>query len=158
MRPPIVQVTAAYGAGLWVGLVVSVPQPLGLAAVVVALAAGGVLGWPGIVGGGAGVGVLTGAVAEARRGTACAGGCSGWHLPGAERVAGRARAGARWPAPGTLRAAGRAGPSPRATVRRPRAVRGSVGPGTPGRSRSPVAAGVRGRRDRASPVYLRAAH
>ena len=73
MRPPIVHVTAAYGAGLWVGLVVSVPQPLGLAAAVVALAAGGVLGWPGIVGGAAGVGVLTGALAEARRQTSCAG-------------------------------------------------------------------------------------
>jgi len=72
MRPPIVQVTVAYGAGLWVGLALSVPRPFGLGAAVAGLAAGGMLGWPGLVAGAAGIGVLTGALAEGRRETWCA--------------------------------------------------------------------------------------
>lgn len=71
MRPPIIYVTLAYGAGLWVGLALSVPQPVGLAAAAAALAAGGALGWPGITVGAAGVGVLTGALAGERRGASC---------------------------------------------------------------------------------------
>ncbi len=72
MRPPIVHLTVAYGAGLWAGLVFSVPPPVGLAAAVVALAAGGVTGWGGVVGGAAGVGLLTGSLAREREASSCA--------------------------------------------------------------------------------------
>ncbi len=103
MRPPIIHVTVAYGAGLWVGLAASVPQPVGLAAAVAGLVAGGALGWPGIVGGAAGIGVLTGAVA----GTWRAGSCAGVWSPGphAAMVALHDRAGPRGLASATVVAA-----------------------------------------------------
>ena len=72
MRPPIIHITVAYGAGLWVGLVFSVPRPTGVATAVAAVAAGGMLGWPGLVGGAAGVGVLTAALAGEQRRSSCA--------------------------------------------------------------------------------------
>lgn len=71
MRPPVIHVVAAYGAGLWVGLVASVPQAAALAAAVAALLAASLLGWPGMVGAAAGVGGLTGALAGASQKTWC---------------------------------------------------------------------------------------
>ncbi len=72
MRPPIVHLTVAYGAGLWAGLAFSVPRPLSLAAAVAALAVGGVSGWGGVIGGAAGVGLLTGSLAREREASSCA--------------------------------------------------------------------------------------
>lgn len=71
MRPPIVQLTVAYGAGLWAGLVFSVPRPLSLATAAAALALGGATGWSGVIGGAAGVGLLTGSLAREREARWC---------------------------------------------------------------------------------------
>src|SRR3990172_7452119 len=76
MRPPIIYVTLAYGAGLWVGLALSVPQPVGLAAAAAALAAGGAPGWPGVTVGAAGGGGVSGGPARGTGGGA--GGRGGW--------------------------------------------------------------------------------
>ena len=81
MRPPIVHLTFAYGAGLWVGLVLSVPRPLSLAVGAAALAAAGVSGWGGVVGGAMGVGLLTGSLARERE----AGSCSALWTPSPPR-------------------------------------------------------------------------
>ncbi len=62
MPPPIVQLTIAYGAGLWVGLVFLVPHAglllLGLAALIVTRYGR----WPGVVAAAGALGLLAGAL------------------------------------------------------------------------------------------------
>lgn len=72
MRPPVVQLVLAYGAGLWAGLVVSMPRPASLAAAAGAMAAGAVGGWGGLLSAAAGTGMLTGSLAGERRRGECA--------------------------------------------------------------------------------------
>ncbi len=72
MRPPIVHLTVAYGAGLWAGLAFSVPPPVAAAGAAAGLvaAAGGT--WPGTVLAAGGIGLLTGALGGRRRVSSCA--------------------------------------------------------------------------------------
>ena len=72
MRPPVIHLTLAYGAGLWAGLAFSIPRPPSLAAAALGLAAGGVAGWGGVLAGAAGVGLLTGSLAHERQRVSCA--------------------------------------------------------------------------------------
>jgi competence protein ComEC len=72
VRPPIVQLAMAYGAGLWAGLVLSVPQGVGLMSAVAGLAAAGTGTWPATVAAAGAMGLLTGSLTGERRATSCA--------------------------------------------------------------------------------------
>ncbi len=72
MRPPVVQFTVAYAAGLWVGLVVSVPVATAVAGLVVAGLAARWRRWPAILAAAFFVAVLTGAARRAAGRDDCA--------------------------------------------------------------------------------------
>jgi len=71
MRPPVIQLAIAYGAGLWAGLVLPIPRPLSLGAAAGSLGVAAVTNWAGLLAAGAGVGLLTGSLARERRAASC---------------------------------------------------------------------------------------
>ncbi len=72
MRPPVVQLVVAYGAGLWAGLAFSMPRPVSVAVAAGGVAAGAAGSWGGLLAAAAGTGVLTGSLAGERRRAGCA--------------------------------------------------------------------------------------
>jgi competence protein ComEC len=70
--PPVIQLTFAYGAGLWVGLVFVIPHPVNVLAAAVGLVVAGVTGWRGTLGAAASVGLLTAGLAHQRALRSCA--------------------------------------------------------------------------------------
>jgi competence protein ComEC len=93
VRPPILHLTLAYGAGLWAGLVLSIPPAVGVVGAAAGLASAASGTWPAILVAASGIGLLTGSVGRRRRAAACA---RVWHAgPHAATVLVHDRAGER---------------------------------------------------------------